>query len=114
MQRSRSCQTIVGSPPPTTPRCRRQRWPLRALAISSQAHRVITGSRLRRPGSRLELLPPGPWIFFEACRRKRNVIDYDHASVATHTEAEEIFAEANDFFELVEHWIVANHPKLNP
>src|SRR6266481_2231972 len=25
--------------------------------------------------------------FFEACRRKRNVIDYDHASVATHTEA---------------------------
>jgi hypothetical protein len=36
------------------------------------------------------------------------VIDYDHASVATHTEAEEIVAEANDFFELVEHWIAAN------
>jgi hypothetical protein len=41
------------------------------------------------------------------------VIDYDHASVATHTEAEEIVAETNDFFELVEHWIAANHPKLN-
>ncbi len=52
--------------------------------------------------------------FFEACRRKRNVIDYDHASVATHTEAEEIVAETNDFFELVEHWIATNHPKLNP
>jgi len=52
--------------------------------------------------------------FFEACRRKRNVIDYDHASVATHTEAEEIVAETNDFFELVEHWIAANHSKLNP
>lgn len=52
--------------------------------------------------------------FFEACRRKRNVIDYDHASVATHTEAQEIVAETNDFFELVEHWIAANHPKLNP
>src|SRR6266481_1796451 len=26
------------------------------------AHRVIIGSRLRRPGSRLELLPPGTWI----------------------------------------------------
>ena len=50
--------------------------------------------------------------FFEACRRKRNVIDYDHASVATHTEAEEIVAEAKDFFELVERWIAANHPKL--
>jgi hypothetical protein len=52
--------------------------------------------------------------FFEACRRKRNVIDYDHASVATHTEAEEIVAEAQAFFELVERWIVATHPKLIP
>jgi hypothetical protein len=52
--------------------------------------------------------------FFEACRRKRNVIDYDHASVTTHTEAEEIFAEAQAFFELVERWIAANHPKLTP
>jgi hypothetical protein len=52
--------------------------------------------------------------FFEACRRKRNVIDYDHASVATHTEAEEIVKEAKDFFELVERWIVANRPKLAP
>jgi hypothetical protein len=50
--------------------------------------------------------------FFEACRRKRNVIDYDHASVATHTEAEEIVAEAKDFFELVERLISANYPKL--
>ena len=52
--------------------------------------------------------------FFEACRRKRNVIDYDHASVATHTEAEEIVAEAQALFELVERWIAANHPKLAP
>jgi hypothetical protein len=53
-----------------------------------------------------------PLDFFEACRRKRNVIDYDHASVATHTEAEEIVAEANDFFELVEVWIAANYPQF--
>jgi hypothetical protein len=52
--------------------------------------------------------------FFEACRRKPNVIDYDHASVATHTEAEEIVAEAKAFFELVERWIAANHPKFAP
>jgi hypothetical protein len=50
--------------------------------------------------------------FFEACRRKRNLIDYDQASVATHTETEEIVVEAKDFFELVERWIGANHPKL--
>ena len=52
--------------------------------------------------------------FFEACRRKRNVIDYDHASVATHTEAEEIVAEAQALFELVERWVAANHAKLIP
>ena len=52
--------------------------------------------------------------FFEASRRKRNVIDYDHASAATHTEAEEIVAEAKEFFELVERWITANHPKFTP
>ncbi|MGC1619948.1 MAG: HEPN domain-containing protein, partial [Candidatus Acidiferrum sp.] len=49
--------------------------------------------------------------FFEACRRKRNVIDYDHASVATHTEAEEIVKEARDFLDLVERWIAATRPK---
>lgn len=55
-----------------------------------------------------------PLDFFEACRRKRNVIDYDHASVTTQTEAEEIVMEARDFFDLVERWIVANHPKFTP
>ncbi|MGB2669804.1 MAG: HEPN domain-containing protein [Candidatus Acidiferrum sp.] len=52
--------------------------------------------------------------FFEACRRKRNVIDYDHASVATHTEAEEIVKEARDFLDLVERWIAATRPKFAP
>jgi hypothetical protein len=53
-----------------------------------------------------------PLDFFEACRRKRNVIDYDHASVATRTEAEEIVAEARDFFDLVERWITAKHSRF--
>jgi len=44
----------------------------------------------------------------------RSATDYNYASVATHTEAEEIVAEATDFLEPVEHWIAANHPKLNP
>ena len=52
--------------------------------------------------------------FFETCRRKRNVIDYDHAFVATTTEAEEIVAEAQSFLEFVEQWIAAHHPKLAP
>jgi hypothetical protein len=52
--------------------------------------------------------------FFDACRRKRNVIDYDRTLVVTNTEAEEIVAEAQAFLELVEKWIAAHHPKLVP
>jgi hypothetical protein len=50
--------------------------------------------------------------FFEACRRKRNVIDYDQASVVTQTEAAEVLVEAKAFLDLVEQWITARHPKL--
>jgi hypothetical protein len=32
----------------------------------------------------------------------------------THTEAEEVVAEASDFLALVESWIAANHPRLTP
>jgi hypothetical protein len=52
--------------------------------------------------------------YLEACRRKRNDIDYDHASVATETEAAEMLAQARRFLELVEQWIAAHHPKLAP
>jgi hypothetical protein len=50
--------------------------------------------------------------FFEACRRKRNVIDYDQASVATNSEAAEVVTEAAAFLELVERWINTHHEKL--
>jgi hypothetical protein len=69
--------------------------------LTFEAARLASGTSAKRPLD-----------FFEACRRKRNVIDYDHASLATHTEAEEIVAEAKDFFDLVERWIAASHPKL--
>lgn len=40
--------------------------------------------------------------YFDRCRRKRNVIDYDDAFVATETEATEIVTKANEFIETVE------------
>ena len=50
--------------------------------------------------------------YFEASRRKRNVIDYDFAFVTTDTEAKEILAEAKAFCAFVEHWISVEHPSL--
>lgn len=50
--------------------------------------------------------------YFDACRRKRNTIDYHNSSVATVTEADELVHKANEFHALVEAWVVANHPAL--
>jgi hypothetical protein len=55
----------------------------------------------------------GPFSdYFDRCRRKRNVIDYDDAFVATETEAIEIVAKSKEFAAMVEQWIAKNHPAL--
>ena len=48
--------------------------------------------------------------YFETCRRKRNLIDYDAAEVATETEADELLEKAREFQAFVEKWIEKNHP----
>jgi hypothetical protein len=50
--------------------------------------------------------------YFETCRRKRNIIDYMHSSVATDTEADELQQKAIEFHQLVEKWVTAHHPQL--
>ena len=49
--------------------------------------------------------------YFETCRRKRNVIDYDSAEVATERQAAELLEKATQYHRLVEAWIAKNHPK---
>ena len=51
--------------------------------------------------------------YFDRCRRKRNVIDYDDAFVATETEAAEILTKTKEFIDVVEQWIGKAHPSLN-
>jgi hypothetical protein len=52
-------------------------------------------------------------LFFDNCRRKRNVIDYTGVQIATSTEAAEILQHAQEFSALVESWIRNNHPHLS-
>jgi uncharacterized protein (UPF0332 family) len=55
----------------------------------------------------------GPYAdYLETCRRKRNVIDYTRAAVATDSEAEEIVSKAKEFHELVETWIGSKFARL--
>jgi hypothetical protein len=49
--------------------------------------------------------------YFETCRRKRNVIDYDCADVTTEREASELLEKAKQYQTLVESWIAENYPK---
>jgi hypothetical protein len=49
-------------------------------------------------------------LFFDSCRRKRNVIDYTGVRIATSTEAAELLQRAQEFSALVESWIQATHP----
>jgi uncharacterized protein (UPF0332 family) len=50
--------------------------------------------------------------YFETCRRKRNMLDYDMANVATDTEVDELLEKAEEFRQLVEQWIVQQYPQF--
>lgn len=70
--------------------------------------------RLTFEGAKLALGKPVEHLadYFDACRRKRNEIDYTGATIATTTEAEELLLHAKAFLNLVESWIDTNHAAL--
>ncbi len=49
--------------------------------------------------------------YFEICRRKRNVIDYDSAEVTTESQASELLEKTVQYQKLMESWIAKNKPK---
>lgn len=88
---------------------------LSKMAIACAGYRVTSGAghhqktfeavkaALGRPSEPLA-------DYFETCRRKRNLIDYDASEIATETEAEELLRKAREFQTMVEDWIVKHHP----
>jgi SAV_6107-like HEPN len=87
------------------------------MAIACAGYRVgsVPGHhRLSFEGAKLALGKPAAHLadYFDACRRKRNEIDYTGATVATATEADELMLHANAFLNLVENWIASKYPAL--
>jgi len=86
------------------------------MAIACAGYRVVGGGHHRISFDVLKLAigkAAAPYSdYFDRCRRKRNVIDYDDAFVATETEATEILTKAKEFANLVEQWIAKVHPAL--
>ena len=50
--------------------------------------------------------------YFDRCRQKRKVIDYDEAFVASETEAKEIVTQAKEFVAVVEQCTAKYHSSL--
>jgi len=50
--------------------------------------------------------------YFNACRVKRNVIDYDRAGGISKGETEKLLKEARHFREITIHWLQSNHPRF--
>jgi hypothetical protein len=103
----RFLQTVVLQPY-TTQRYRLRKWPLPALdtglphRLTFEAAKIALG----KPAANLT-------DYFDACRRKRNEIDYTGAAITTTTEAEELLLHANAFLKLVEDWIEATYPTFS-
>jgi len=50
--------------------------------------------------------------YFDLCRSKRNITDYDRAGQISEKEAEEILKQVRDFKQEVLHWLSKHHPAL--
>lgn len=46
--------------------------------------------------------------YFDACRSKRNVTDYDYAGIISDTEAKELIVDAERFLKIVLDWVKDN------
>ncbi len=87
------------------------------MAIACAGYRIASvpgHHRLTFEGARLAVGKSAAQLadYFDACRRKRNEIDYTGAVIATATEAEEILLHAKSFLALVEGWITSAHPEI--
>jgi uncharacterized protein (UPF0332 family) len=87
------------------------------MAVACAGYRVASvpgHHRLTLEGAKLSLGKQAEQLadYFDACRRKRNEIDYTGATIATTTEADELVFHAKSFLKMVEEWIETNHPMM--
>lgn len=89
------------------------------MAIACAGYRVASvpgHHRITFESAKVALGKPAAQLadYFDACRRKRNEIDYTGAYIATGTEAEELLLHARGFLRMVEAWIAAKYTALMP
>lgn len=50
--------------------------------------------------------------YLDACRSKRNIVEYDYAGGASESEAEELYNFIRELKDDVINWLKSNHPEL--
>ncbi|MDI6784434.1 MAG: hypothetical protein QME64_10120 [bacterium] len=50
--------------------------------------------------------------YFDSCRAKRNITDYNYAGGISEEEVKELIKEAESFLPIVLKWVKTNHPNL--
>ena len=50
--------------------------------------------------------------YFDSCRAKRNITDYDYAGGISESEAKELVKEAEGFLKITLNWLMKNYPNL--
>jgi uncharacterized protein (UPF0332 family) len=91
---------------------------LAKMAIACAGYRVVGAGHHQTTFEAVELAL-GPTVstlasYFDMCRRKRNILDYDTAQVVTETEAKELVQKAEEFRTLIEQWIAQHLPQFTP
>jgi hypothetical protein len=88
------------------------------MAIACAGYRVVGIGHHQTTFEAIELaLGPGVTnlaSYFDMCRRKRNILDYDSAQVVTETEAKELVEKAEEFRTVVERWVAQHHAQFTP
>ena len=91
---------------------------LAKMAIACAGYRVVGAGHHQTTFEAVELAlgaSVSPLAsYFDTCRRKRNILDYDTAQVVTETEAQELMQQAEEFRTLIEQWIAHHHPHWTP
>jgi len=88
------------------------------MVVACSGYRVVAKVGHHKVSLSAAALALGPeaapfTAYFDRCRRKRNVIDYITAAVATETEADELLKLTREFNEVVERWIAQRFPVLS-
>jgi hypothetical protein len=89
------------------------------MAVACAGYRVATTTGHHKTSlESMELCIGNPVrvlvTYFDFCRRKRNMLEYDNASLTSEIEVQELLRKVKELELIVENWIATNHPNLSP